>query len=618
MSVSSKVVVASSLAVAAALVFGASRFMPSINQQRRDLQLNWTDDLGKTLPPDMALTQAALGTFRGLAVNVLWQRANTMKEQGNFYEAMQLADWITTLQPRFPQVWEFNSWNMAYNISVATHTAEERWMWVNAGIKILRDRGIPTNPQSLRLYRQLAWTFLHKIGDSLDDFHFDYKMQLADEWDTLLGSPPDGSLSIVLANFRPVADAPISVEELEKKTPSTANAIALLSRNGFRLNHDWLKAIAIKKGELTVDKISTQKVESLLTSDPLPVEVPDEARDAILAFTRAKIIRDEYNMDPKFMLELMQTYGPLDWRHPATHAIYWSEAGLKATDVRIRERLPGSEGQDQLNAQRMVFMALQQLAQKGKINFNPLAGYYSQLPDMRFIDSYDRVFHDLSEVDREMAREDASTGHQNFLEWATRTQFVYGDREAAQRTYEHLRALYRTDNNASRYDQPVDDFVVTELKEMIDSTDDARQVVAGQIRSAIDNGYVTGRRDLAEGFIRRARSIHTWFVTTQLDFKVADAKQGMPPFDDLVADEIGKSLSEPTDSPGRILMKSRLWNEMPEAMRLRTYKQVKDQLEKETSQFGLKFAVAFPAPISMPESTPAAPSKNAPPRLLQR
>ena len=40
------------------------------------------------------------------------------RQDDKFFEAAQLADWITKLEPHFTQVWLFQAWNMAYNISV--------------------------------------------------------------------------------------------------------------------------------------------------------------------------------------------------------------------------------------------------------------------------------------------------------------------------------------------------------------------------------------------------------------------------------------------------------------------------------------------------------------------
>src|SRR3989304_9068708 len=123
---------------AAACLLGAASLVPTINNERAAEQLHVAAEGAEAMPPHMAVATAALGPFRGLLVDFLWYRANRLQTEGNYYEADTLGRWITTLQPRFPAVWVFQAWNMAYNISVATHTKEERWDWVNKGIRLLR------------------------------------------------------------------------------------------------------------------------------------------------------------------------------------------------------------------------------------------------------------------------------------------------------------------------------------------------------------------------------------------------------------------------------------------------------------------------------------------------
>ena len=91
--------------------------------QRRELQLDLGDQMGRSAPPGVVLANA-LGAFRGLAVDILWYRVNQMKEDGKLYEVNQLSEWITSMQPQFPQVWAFHAWNMAYNVSVMTYTPQ--------------------------------------------------------------------------------------------------------------------------------------------------------------------------------------------------------------------------------------------------------------------------------------------------------------------------------------------------------------------------------------------------------------------------------------------------------------------------------------------------------------
>lgn len=198
------ILIASALLVVA--LAGAGALLNPINQQRRQLELTVHPEVTENLPPDVALAYVASGSFRGLMVDFLWGRATQLKEEGKFHEAMELSRWITKLQPRFPEVWSFHSWNMAYNISVATHTQRERWMWVQAGIELLRDEAIPLNPRALQLYKDLSHTFAHKVGQFSDDMHWYYKRQLAREWHELLGAPPVGSTEAMLAWFAPVAE----------------------------------------------------------------------------------------------------------------------------------------------------------------------------------------------------------------------------------------------------------------------------------------------------------------------------------------------------------------------------------------------------------------------------
>jgi hypothetical protein len=149
------------LAIAALCIALAAAMQAPINEQRKELKLVLHSDIYKELPPKYAWVAAIGSSFRGLAADFLWTRLENLKQEGKYYEAHQLAQWICTVQPRFPAVWEFQAWNMAYNISVATKTAQERWQWVYNGIRLLRDEGIPNNPRMFALYDSLAWTWFH-------------------------------------------------------------------------------------------------------------------------------------------------------------------------------------------------------------------------------------------------------------------------------------------------------------------------------------------------------------------------------------------------------------------------------------------------------------------------
>lgn len=174
------------LLIAALIGFwGAGRMHARLWDYRARHQLLPTASL-ENAPPLMAFTTVALGGFRGLIADLLWFRTIRLQQEGRIFEIAQLADWITKLEPHFTTVWAFQAWNMAYNISVLFPDAENRWRWVNNGIRLLRDEGLRYNPNNPNLYKELGWLYQHKIGYIMDSAHPFYKRKLAETMQAVL------------------------------------------------------------------------------------------------------------------------------------------------------------------------------------------------------------------------------------------------------------------------------------------------------------------------------------------------------------------------------------------------------------------------------------------------
>ena len=184
---SSRIKKISMLLVAAVLLVISGQIQHSMNGDRERLGLTKVDPL-ENAPPMLAFTTVALGGFRGLISNALWMRANSLQDEDKFFEMVQLSDWITKLEPHFSQVWIFEAWNMAYNISVKFKDFPDRWRWVQRGVELLRDEGLRYNPDDVAIHQQLAWFFEHKIGANLDDANQYYKAQWAQEMTPLFGA----------------------------------------------------------------------------------------------------------------------------------------------------------------------------------------------------------------------------------------------------------------------------------------------------------------------------------------------------------------------------------------------------------------------------------------------
>ena len=178
------------ICVTLVLLFGVNRMERRLDGAVAEHNLRFTGQI-KNAPPLVTFTTVALGSFRGLVADLLWLRAGSLQEKGSYFEMVQLARWITDLQPTFSGATAYLAWNMAYNISVTCSSFEDRWRWVNEGIKLIRDQAIEYNPEDPVLYKELAWIFQHKLGNIMDDANLFYKNRLAILITNVAGIKPD-------------------------------------------------------------------------------------------------------------------------------------------------------------------------------------------------------------------------------------------------------------------------------------------------------------------------------------------------------------------------------------------------------------------------------------------
>jgi hypothetical protein len=217
--------------LAAALLFGSSRIQWSLNRDREALDLTRVAVLDNA-PPVLAFTTIALGGFRGLIANMLWIRASDMQDEEKYFEMTQLTDWITKLEPNYPQVWVWSAWNLAYNISVKFPNFDDRWRWVKRGVELLRDEGLKYNPNETLIYHDLAWIFQHKLGANLDDANVYYKQEWCRE------------MTDVFGNDRPSFD-----EFIHPQTPEQKERARLLTEK-YKMDPQLLKELDDRYGPL--------------------------------------------------------------------------------------------------------------------------------------------------------------------------------------------------------------------------------------------------------------------------------------------------------------------------------------------------------------------------------
>lgn len=331
------------------------------------------------MPPLIVFTTVALGGFRGMIADLLWMRAIRLQEEEKVFELVQLADWITKLEPRFITVWAYNAWNLAYNISVFFPDPDDRWRWVSSGIRLLRDEGLQYNPRSAALYWELGWLYQHKIGYFLDTAHVVYKWKLVQEMAAFFDGPrPD-------------------------------YAAANRDRRLLRL---------AESGKL----------------------------------------------EPAVMAEIDRAYGPLDWRLPATHAIYWAYRGMRSA----------AAGKGHLGCEYMLCQCLAESFRHGRLTLDPASDLYLATPALELLPQV------LKAYEGAMVRfpQDAALrmSYVNFLCEAATILFAYHRVAEAWDLYQRLLRQYPADQAPG-----FEDFMLHNLRIGIGATPsrDAAALVEG-------------------------------------------------------------------------------------------------------------------------------------------
>ncbi len=105
----------------------------------------------------------ALTGSRGVAVTVLWLSAIEKQKRNDFHEFEQRVGMVTKLQPNFITPWIFQSWNIAYNVSVEMHGSGDMYYYIVRGIQLLAE-GERRNKRSPDMRYQIAFYYQNKFG----------------------------------------------------------------------------------------------------------------------------------------------------------------------------------------------------------------------------------------------------------------------------------------------------------------------------------------------------------------------------------------------------------------------------------------------------------------------
>ncbi len=600
----------------------AGLLQPKLDRLSEEAGLAPPGNVSAQANPWSAVLTVAPGGLRAPVIGYLWIQAEELKNEGRYYDALQKAQMICALQPHFSGAWVFQAWNMAYNISVGTHTPEHRWLWVHNGLKLLRDQGIPRNPQSLNLYRELSWIFFHKMGGTTDDMHFVYKQRWAALMQHLLAPPPYGSTEETIDAFRPIVAARldkdrriqgkelIQADELQlllEENPAAARCADELAKLGIGVDESMLDAYNRFSMDVNIQTVRPVPPELTTKQEQAIAKIINDpnlavGRNALLAFIRAQLLWNQYRMDPDWMLGLMEQYGPMDWRLIWPHAIYWATYGFHVVENTPLESLRRIEA---LNNSRNILNALKDLTWNGRLTYfenrnDPQSPSIRFNPDPRFLQTTQDEHHRLMELASTQRLESEQhnmfrAGHINYIINAIQMLYPLNRHDEARELMRYTRDQYAPEGEEWTWD--LQEFVVHHLNA---DGSPIRAVAMSQIAPAIETGWLLrllGRNDQARAMMQYGQRVYNIYQNETTE------RNRLQPLEYFHADVVSGLLVLPRvrEFNMSLIDRARLWRLIPEDLRLIIYDTVAPMLVRQCRAENAPFEELFPAPPGLDE-----------------
>ena len=185
--------------------------------------------LGKVDPTSAAMNLVLLG-FRGIAADLIWINALDNEDTKNWAELRANVDAIIMLQPHFVKVWQFQGWNLAWNVSAAWDLVADRYYWVKEGAKFLR-RGCDVNDKIAQLPYEGGRVLGQKIGRADEWKYYRKFFKEKDPNEDLFKGRPDPELNPEgKDNYLAAKDQYLKANELEKTYPQSIGMLEILFR----------------------------------------------------------------------------------------------------------------------------------------------------------------------------------------------------------------------------------------------------------------------------------------------------------------------------------------------------------------------------------------------------
>ena len=229
---------------------------------------------------------------------------------------------------------------------------------------------------------------------------------------------------------------------------------------------------------------------------------------------RAQLLREKYKMDPEFMKEVNELYGPLEWRLPEAHAIYWAALGLKKAEsnpAKIKE-------DDLITLRRVIYQSMQTSFQRGRLVSNPFIKAFEFGPNLEIIPKVSAAY-EQAEKDDAKNRDHIEKAQKNFLKDAVYFLYVHNRIADAAKWYQYLGTKFPNftlldyQTNSFPRNLTLDEYAVQRVEEDVGETmsrDRIKAIIEGLLANAL-SCFAIGDDDRAAGYKLLAEKVRTTY-----------------------------------------------------------------------------------------------------------
>ncbi|MEI8314281.1 MAG: hypothetical protein WCG79_02405 [Verrucomicrobiota bacterium] len=227
-------------------------------------------------------------------------------------------------------------------------------------------------------------------------------------------------------------------------------------------------------------------------------------------------MKEIYKLDPAIMQQVDHEYGPLDWRLPQAHAIYWAWCGKR-----------NAIGFDAVQLDRMIFQSMADAAMEGELFMNRSEQVFIPGPNLAVFEKARKAYEKA--IADNPGETSMQSGHRNFLRTAVMMLFTHHRLAEARDVFADLRRRYPS----PEFDQGLDAFVYSGLTTLM--RDISQREATGIVLGALQQSWfwlAMGDAERAQGFQLMARTVWREYMKTRSAPEISE-RAGLAPFEQL-------------------------------------------------------------------------------------